>query len=119
MTAGLFGPVQDVLQSALAGLDLRREVVAQNIANLDTPGYTAQDVTFGATLAQALRTGSVDPQVVRVPGTQSRGGNGVSLEQQLGLLNQIALVQQGVMNGIDASEKELHAILSDLGGPGV
>lgn len=119
MSTGVFGPVQDLLQSALQGLDLRRSVVAQNIANLQTPGYTAQDVTFGATLQQALRTGSVDAQVVNLPGAQTNDGNGVSLEQQLSLLNQIALVEQGIMNGIDTSQKELHTINADLGGPGV
>ncbi len=117
--ASLFGPVQDLLSGALEGLAMRGQIVAQNIANLGTPGYQAQDVKFAATLQQALQTGSVNPQVVTVPGAMNQSGNGVSLEQQLGLLNQIALVQQGIMNGIDTNQKGIHQILQDLGGPGV
>lgn len=116
---GLFGPVQDLVQSALYGLDLRTEAVAQNIANLQTSGYQAQDVTFAATLSQALKTGNVNPQVVSLPGATINNGNGVSLEQQLGLMDQISLVQQGLMNGIDYSQKSMQTILSDLGAPGV
>ncbi len=117
--AGLFGPVQDMLQGALEGLAMRGQIAAQNIANLGTPGYQAQGVTFAATLQQALQTGSVNPQVVTLPGAMNQSGNGVSLEQQLSLLNQVALVQQGVMNGIDLSQKGMHTILQNLGGPGV
>ncbi|MDA8345034.1 MAG: hypothetical protein M0Z66_06080 [Thermaerobacter sp.] len=117
--AGIFGPVQDMLAGALEGLSMRSQIVAQNISNLGTPGYQAQDVRFAATLQQALQTGSVNPQVVAAPGAMNQSGNGVDLEQQLGLLNQIALVQQGVMSGIDETQKGMHQILQDLGGPGV
>ncbi len=117
--ATMLGSVQDMLAGALEGLSMRGQIVAQNIANLGTPGYQAQDVRFAATLQQALQTGSVDPQVVTLPGSTNQSGNGVDLEQQLGLLNQISLVQQGIMSGIDQSQKGLHQVIQDLGGPGV
>ena len=117
--AGFLGPVQNMLSGALEGLSMRSDIVAQNIANLGTPGYQPQDVQFAATLQQALRTGSVDPQVVPVAGAMNQSGNGVDLEQQLSMLNQIALVQQGIMSGIDEQQKGIHQVVQDLGGPGV
>jgi flagellar basal-body rod protein FlgB len=41
-------------QAALKGLDLRRDVIGQNIANTDTPGYSAEEVSFEANLQRAL-----------------------------------------------------------------
>ena len=113
------GPVPGVLQSALQGLSMREQVIAQNVANIATPGYQAEDVQFAATLQQAMQTGNVDAQVVPDPGAMNQSGNGVDLEQQLGLMNQVALIQQGVMNQIDADEQAAKTILNDLGGAGV
>ncbi|MBN1267447.1 MAG: flagellar basal body rod protein FlgB [Anaerolineales bacterium] len=39
--------------SALNGLARRQEMTAQNIANIDTPGYRAQEVDFETALRQA------------------------------------------------------------------
>jgi flagellar basal-body rod protein FlgB len=40
---------------ALDGLAMRQRVTANNIANVDTPGYKAQSVEFEAQLSRALR----------------------------------------------------------------
>ncbi|MGH3497787.1 MAG: flagellar basal body rod protein FlgB [Nocardioidaceae bacterium] len=45
------------LQSALDGLAMRQQVAANNIANVDTPGYHAQSVDFESALTQALGAG--------------------------------------------------------------
>ncbi len=113
------GIVPGVLESALAGLSMREQVIAQNVANIATPGYQAQDVQFAATLRQAMQSGSVEAQVVADPGAMNQNGNGVDLEQQLSLLNQVAMIQQGVMNQVDADEQSVKTILNDLGGAGV
>jgi flagellar basal-body rod protein FlgB len=42
------------LSFALDGLSLRQRVTANNIANVDTPGYKAQQVSFEAQLQHAL-----------------------------------------------------------------
>jgi flagellar basal-body rod protein FlgB len=49
----LFGPVYDTLQTALNGLALRQQVINRNLANVDTPGYQAQTVTFETALQNA------------------------------------------------------------------
>jgi flagellar basal-body rod protein FlgB len=42
------------LTAAQRGLDQRKELIAQNIANINTPGYKRRDVEFADTLARAL-----------------------------------------------------------------
>lgn len=43
------------LSSALDGLSLRQRTIANNIANVNTPDYHAQRVTFEDALAQSVR----------------------------------------------------------------
>ena len=51
-------PVGSALHSALDGLSYRQRVAADNIANADTPGFTATDVDFEDSLRGALADGS-------------------------------------------------------------
>jgi flagellar basal-body rod protein FlgB len=54
MIPGLFrDPASRALRLALDGLARRQEVIAQNIANVDTPQYRALAVRFEEALAQA------------------------------------------------------------------
>lgn len=46
------------LRSALDGLALRQRVTANNIANVNTPGFQAQRVSFEEALARSVSTGS-------------------------------------------------------------
>jgi flagellar basal-body rod protein FlgB len=41
-------------QNALNGLTKKQEVIGQNLANIDTPGYQAQAVDFETTLNNAI-----------------------------------------------------------------
>ena len=52
--------VQGALERAMDGVMLRQRVAAQNLANVMTPGYHAQRVSFEDNLAAALAGG--DPQ---------------------------------------------------------
>ncbi|QEE60180.1 flagellar biosynthesis protein FlgB [Salinibacterium sp. dk2585] len=45
------------LGSALDGLSQRQRVIANNIANVNTPGYKAQRVLFEDALAKSVREG--------------------------------------------------------------
>jgi flagellar basal-body rod protein FlgB len=45
------------LTSALDGLSLRQRTIANNIANVNTPGYTAKRVQFEDALARSVRAG--------------------------------------------------------------
>jgi flagellar basal-body rod protein FlgB len=52
----------NAIKIALEGLSKRQEIIGQNIANNDTPGYQAQNVSFESAVKQALEkneTGSL------------------------------------------------------------
>ncbi len=53
MSSGVFGYV-NVLKSAADASWLREEVLTNNIANVDTPGYKRQDVEFATYLRAAI-----------------------------------------------------------------
>ena len=51
-------PLFDLLESKLGWVDARQRVLAQNIANIDTPAYVAKDV---APFSDALREFTIEP----------------------------------------------------------
>ena len=54
----MFDSVTSVaLSSALDGLALRQRTIANNIANVNTPGYHARRVSFENALAQSVASG--------------------------------------------------------------
>jgi flagellar basal-body rod protein FlgB len=54
MSGPLFDRTLQASQVALGGLSRRQQVIANNIANVDTPGYAATDVQFEAALGRAI-----------------------------------------------------------------
>lgn len=73
------------LQSALRGLALRQRVGADNIANIQTPGFLAGRVDFESALRQALATGGsadVTPTVARSLEPTRLDGNNVNLDAE-------------------------------------
>ncbi len=54
-----FMQTQDILQRAMSGSIIRQDVIADNIANADTPHFKRREVTFESELRRALR--SYDP----------------------------------------------------------
>jgi flagellar basal-body rod protein FlgB len=86
---GMFDSVSYVaLNSALDGLALRQRVIADNVANIQTPGYHAQRVAFEDELARAVKHGSgaVSAHVARSLEPTREDGNNVNLDSET-LLN--------------------------------
>ena len=84
-------------------------MIANNIANADTPGYKAVDVPFTAALAGALGTqtsGPTGPEY-RQDGVVGLNGNDVSLDSE-----RVEAAQNG--QGIQASIVFLHQSTTDL-----
>ena len=59
------------LNSALDGLALRQRVIANNIANIQTPGFHAGKVSFESALADAVASGSGAPDAPTATATTS------------------------------------------------
>ena len=54
----LFDTTQLALSKAIEGASARQQAIAENLANVDTPGYQRVDVDFHATLRDAMASGT-------------------------------------------------------------
>ena len=73
------------LATALSGLAARQRVSANNIANIETPNFKAQQVDFESSLRQAISSG--DPSQASLTETSQNGpvsanGNNVNLDTE-------------------------------------
>lgn len=73
------------MRTALDGLSLRQRVIADNVANIQTPGFLAGRVTFEDELARAVKLG--DPASTRITTPRSLeptrlDGNNVNLDTE-------------------------------------
>lgn len=75
------------LHTALAGLARRQRVIADNIANVETPNFRAGRVDFEGALRTAVDAGldprSVSPSLSRSTEPTREDGNNVSLDQEV------------------------------------
>jgi flagellar basal-body rod protein FlgB len=86
--------VLDALASKLEQyMDLlgkRQQLVAANIANADTPGYTTKDIDFQFEFMSQMEGGT--PNVIEAPGLSVKNdGNNVNMERESRLLAENAL----------------------------
>lgn len=78
--------VSQVLASALDGVSLRQQVIADNIANVDTPGFRATSVDFETQLRAAIDDGSfssggaVETGIAATPTDTPVGANGNNVD---------------------------------------
>jgi flagellar basal-body rod protein FlgB len=63
--------VSNVLQGALDGISYRENVIADNIANVDTPHFRARSVDFESSLRSAIASGHVDSPDVELTSSPS------------------------------------------------
>lgn len=85
MSFHLSDPVGAVLGSALDGIALRQRVIADNIANVDTPGYRASSVDFESSLRAAISSGDpgdVTPTLIATDTAVGVNGNNVDLRKE-------------------------------------
>lgn len=107
----LFGTVTEGLGAALDLYQARHTVLAENIANSETPGYRARDIEFADQLAAALtapqETGQpTEPANMKMPmrvepsidrnATIKPDGNSVALDTQVGRLAENAFKIQAL-----------------------
>ena len=75
------------MAAALQVRAARAELLAGNVANADTPGYTARDIKFDDALKQVLETsgqgGSSSFETVTARENLGFDGNDIDINQQL------------------------------------
>jgi flagellar basal-body rod protein FlgB len=91
-------PQSDLLGRLLDAAALRHRVIANNLANVNTPGYRRQEVSFEGAFARAMDQGeakaaAVRPVVVEATGGKARlDGNTVDVDREMADLNKNALL---------------------------
>jgi flagellar basal-body rod protein FlgB len=111
---GMFGTVSYVaLNSAADALALRQRVIANNVANIQTPGFLAGRVEFESTLAQAVANGSgVAPATVARSLEPTRtDGNNVNLDTETLSNTDTNLRYQLTTQALDATYSSLRAAM--------
>ena len=104
-----------LLQGYLKVTSDRQQLVASNIANVDTPGYQTKDINFQAAMQQALNDGSdvqLEPAFVTVEGLPERpDGNNVNVDRESLLLSETQLQYQ---MGVQLIKSEFHRLLTAM-----
>lgn len=118
----------NVLSKAADASWLRNEVIANNIANEDTPGYKRQDVDFESVLERELGNNhlvDMDSKVASVNTSRLKvgayvdaasfsyrtDGNNVDVENEQVLLAQNQLKYQGLINSINSEFQILKSVM--------
>ncbi|NLY54212.1 MAG: flagellar basal body rod protein FlgB [Firmicutes bacterium] len=72
-----------LLERALSAANLRQKILANNIANVDTPGYKRFDIALQEALQQGLDT-PLENYIYRQSATSLRvDGNNVDIDQEM------------------------------------
>lgn len=99
-----------LLESSLSGLTQRQRLVANNLANVDTPGYRSFDIPFEQVLERSITSGKDLPLLVTSAGHMSAlsgapaafvaeqrpsafrtDGNGVDVDAEMEKLSETAI----------------------------
>ncbi len=118
-----------VLDKAADAAWLRNDAIANNIANVDTPGYKRQDVAFESELKKAIgrssNTSNMDQRVAAirtaqlkpVPYTDLSGysyrldGNNVDIDTENVMLAENQIKYQGLINSISEEFNNLQMVM--------
>lgn len=108
-------PLMQLIHAYLRVNSDRQQLIASNIANVDTPGYHTQDINFQAAMQQAMNEGSgvqMMPATNEVEGLPERpDGNNVNIDREGLLLGQTQLQYQ---MGVQLIKSEFHRLLTAI-----
>lgn len=87
------------LPSLLKAAEMRHQILSQNVANANTPGYHRLDLNFEEQLAEVMEgkksADSIRPQIVEDnSGSMRADGNNVDVDKEVGQLGKNALLYE-------------------------
>jgi len=115
MIPGISDNTTSALQAALNGLDVRAQAIKHNIANVETPGYQSQVVSFEDSLRSALDDGDPDAASASLSYSTAptrQNGNNVSIDNEMTDLTQTELRQQLAINALNAKYRLLRTAIT-------
>ena len=118
MMSSVFGDIAtSAIYQAMQGLWAEQQAAANNVANVNTPDFKAQDVSFESSLSQAITAG--DPSQMQVTTAPSSApadqtGNNVDLATEM-VTSQKAGMQFQTM--VDAMNAKFQLLSTAINGP--
>lgn len=94
----------NALHSMLRGLSARQQAIADNVANSETPNYTAKVVQFEESLREAIGsgTGVAAPEIGRSRNAALPNGNNVVMEEEMVALQMTQLKYELATNAMSS-----------------
>ncbi|HHY36695.1 MAG TPA: flagellar basal body rod protein FlgB [Firmicutes bacterium] len=115
-----------LLEQALDVASLRQRLLADNIANAETPGYKRKDIAFSTHFRRALagklthpqhipiNSPTAGPAALVVQGTTARNdGNNVDIEVEMAELAKNTLYYQGLARQVTQYLANLRLVISE------
>ena len=108
-------PMLQVLQGFMKVANDRQQLVATNMANVDTPGYHTRDIDFQTAMRQVMDEGlgpQLQPASLDVMDLPERpDGNNVNIDRESMVLAQTQLQYQ---MGVQLIKEEFHRLYSAI-----
>jgi len=111
--------IETLLQAGIKAEGLRQRAIANNIANLETPGYRRVDIKFEELLAKVLAGGGtfepdeIEPELYQPNLTPVKSnGNDVSLETEVGQMVKNTLRHKAFIRLLDKRYKQMELAMS-------
>ncbi len=115
----------------LGGLSRRQQAISNNIANVDTPGYRAQEVNFETELRRSIgsstgellttnarhigatpgRSGQLGSQAAQALTSQRRDGNDVDIDQEMVKLAETQMRYQAAASALNTKLASLRNVI--------
>ena len=106
--------IMGILEAGIRAENLRHKAIANNVANIETPGYRRLDIKFEELLAKALLTSEeidlddVEPELYRPElNPVKSNGNDVTLEEEVGALIKNALNYKAYVRLLNNKYKQI------------
>jgi flagellar basal-body rod protein FlgB len=113
------GSRTEVLTKLLDVASMRHQVIAQNVANVNTPGFRQQEVAFEQAFTQAWERDDrqaalrVQPQTIDgVGGPERVDGNNVDIDQEMSRLNKNTLLYRTVLQLVSTKLAAMRSAIS-------
>ena len=117
---GLFDLTDIALERGMQGASLRQQLLSNNVANVNTPGFKRTDVDFSSQLATAMQSGSTSDveSMTFQPQTDSAtslraDGNNVDMDQEMANLSENAVEYQTM---VAVAHARLQMLANVIGG---
>ena len=118
---GLFDTTEIALEKALAGSAQRQQLLANNLANADTPGFKRSDLDFHTALANALDANDSGSQIQSLQfqpqtdttSSMTEDGNNVDVDTEMSNLSENALDYESLIAVSNARIKMLSTAIGE------